>query len=97
VFLGYALIGVFAFGTLFAYISASSFVVQEILGLDSTAYTLVFGANALSTTLVSALSMRLVSRVPVRRLLDVGVTWLVSVVCCWGWWPEPRSSPSSSR
>ena len=77
VYLGYMLTAVLGFGTLFAYISSSSFVVQEVLGLGPRAFTLVFGANALATTLVSAMSMRLVGRVRTRRLLGVGVTWSV--------------------
>jgi len=78
VFLGYLLTNVGAFAALFAYISASPFVLQDVLGLSPQAYGLAFGANALGLVLAGALCVRLVGRVPTRRLLAIGLggLWL---------------------
>lgn len=67
------LVPVFAFGTLFAYVSASPFVIQNVLGLPTMAYSLVFGANALAMTAGSAISIRLAGRVEVQRTLGAGL------------------------
>ena len=44
VFTGYALTVAFAYASLFAYISASSFVLQDLYGLSATQFSLVFAA-----------------------------------------------------
>ena len=46
VFTGYMLAGGFAFAALFAYISASPFVVQEIYGASPQTFSLLFGVNS---------------------------------------------------
>jgi len=46
-FLGYLMTMVFAFGCLFSYVSASPFVVQDVLGLSSGHYALDFAVNSL--------------------------------------------------
>ncbi|MCZ9342008.1 Bcr/CflA family drug resistance efflux transporter, partial [Streptomyces sp. TRM76130] len=43
VFTGYMLAGGFAFAALFAYVSASPFVVQEIYGASPQTFSLLFG------------------------------------------------------
>ncbi|WP_255771672.1 multidrug effflux MFS transporter [Pseudarthrobacter sulfonivorans] len=45
-FMAYALAFGFTFGTLFSYISASSFVVQNVLGYSALAYSVIFAVNA---------------------------------------------------
>ena len=47
VFMGWALALAFAFGCLFSYISASSFVLQNIVGLSELGYSVVFALGAL--------------------------------------------------
>src|SRR6478735_9301022 len=44
VFTGYALTVAFAYASLFAYISASSFVLQDLYGLSATEFSLMLGA-----------------------------------------------------
>lgn len=72
-FTGYLLTLVFAFGAMFAYISASPFVVQEVLGLSAGHYALDFAVNSVGLISMSALSARLVGRVAPQLLLSAGV------------------------
>ncbi|HEY3481018.1 MAG TPA: multidrug effflux MFS transporter, partial [Streptomyces sp.] len=46
VFAGYTLAGSFAFATLFTYVSASSFVIQDIYGASPQTFSLLFGLNS---------------------------------------------------
>ncbi|MBD7920251.1 multidrug effflux MFS transporter [Cellulomonas sp. Sa3CUA2] len=70
---GYALTFSFAFAGLFAYISASPFVVQNILGLSEAQFSLVFALNALAITATSAVSAGLAGRVPYRTMIGTGL------------------------
>jgi DHA1 family bicyclomycin/chloramphenicol resistance-like MFS transporter len=79
-YLGYTATLVLGFAAMFAYISASPFVLQNILGLSVGWYSVAFAANALGLAGVSALAGHLVQRVAPRRLLAVGVT-AVLVLC----------------
>lgn len=75
-FVGYTLVFSFNFAVLFAYISASPFVLQNRLGLSQFHYSLVFSSNAVGLILVSALNARLVERFGQRRLLLVAAVLL---------------------
>jgi DHA1 family bicyclomycin/chloramphenicol resistance-like MFS transporter len=79
-YLGYTATLVLGFAAMFAYISASPFVLQNILGLSVGWYSVAFAANALGLAGVSALAGHLVQRVAPRRLLAIGVT-AVLVLC----------------
>lgn len=72
-FLGYALAGGLWFAGLFAYVSASSFVLQDFYGLSPQQYSLAFGANGIGIVLAGQLNGRLVNRFPERRLLATGL------------------------
>jgi DHA1 family bicyclomycin/chloramphenicol resistance-like MFS transporter len=72
-YLGYTLTFVFAFGAMFAYISASPFVLQNILGLSTLTYSITFGINSLGLVISSAVAMRLAGRVDIRKVLGGGV------------------------
>ena len=66
----------FAFGALFSYISASSFVVQNVLGFSALGYSVVFAVNACGSIATGILNTRLVgSRAP-QPLLLAGVCGL---------------------
>ncbi len=69
VYLGYALTQGLAFAGLFAYISGSSFVLQDVFGLSATAFSLVFGGNALAFVAVGQLNARLLDRHDPRPLM----------------------------
>lgn len=64
----------FGFSVMMAYISASPFVYQVMIGLSPMQYGIAFGVNALGLTAVSALSARLTASVSSRRLLGVGLS-----------------------
>ncbi|GAB2974938.1 Bcr/CflA family drug resistance efflux transporter [Amycolatopsis acidiphila] len=72
-FLGYALAGALMFGGLFAYVSASSFVLQGVYGLSPQEFSLVFGANGVGIVLAGQLNGWLVGRFPERALLAAGL------------------------
>lgn len=76
-FTGYALAGGLAFAAMFAYISGSSFVLQDIFGLSPQAFGLAFATNAIGIVAVGQLNGRLVGRFAPRRLLAVGL-WLAA-------------------
>lgn len=73
VFVGYALSGGMAFAAMFAYISGSSFVLQNVFGLSPQGFSLVFAVNGLGIVLVGQLNGRLVRRVSSRALLAAGL------------------------
>jgi MFS transporter, DHA1 family, multidrug resistance protein len=73
-FVGYALSCGLAFAALFAYISGSSFVLQDLFGVSPQRFSLIFGANALGIVVAGQVSGRLVGRVRPERLLRIGLT-----------------------
>lgn len=73
-YLGWTGALVLGFAAMFAYISASPFVLQNVLGLSVGAYSVAFAANALGLGVVAGLGTKLVERVAPQRLLAVGVT-----------------------
>lgn len=75
-FIGYAATFALSFGAMFAYISASPFVVQNVLGMSATQFSIVFAVNAVGLILANIVNSRLVSRFAVRSLLLAGVTML---------------------
>ena len=78
-YLGFMLTLCFAFAALFSYISGSTFVLQKILGLSETEFTIVFGVNSFGIVLFSAIATKLVGRMAQRRIVNVGVISLLVV------------------
>ena len=74
IFAGYALTVAFAYASLFAYISASSFVLQDLYGLSATRFSLVFALNAAGMIALGLVNARLVRKFAVRSLLVVGLS-----------------------
>jgi DHA1 family bicyclomycin/chloramphenicol resistance-like MFS transporter len=72
-FVGYALASGLMFAGLFAYISGSSFVLQDIYGLSPQGYSLAFGLNGIGIVLVGQLNGLIVGRLPERTLLIAGL------------------------
>ncbi|MDR7301494.1 multidrug effflux MFS transporter [Haloactinomyces albus] len=72
-YVGYLLTFCFAFTALFAYISASPFVVQNVMGMSTSAYTLVFSLNALVILITSSVASALAGRVPYRHMISTGL------------------------
>ncbi|HWO62349.1 MAG TPA: multidrug effflux MFS transporter, partial [Umezawaea sp.] len=73
-FLGYALAASFALGSLFAYVSGASFVLQKVFGLSPQQFSLVFGVNSLGILLAGLLNTWLTGRLMPRTLLKAGLT-----------------------
>jgi DHA1 family bicyclomycin/chloramphenicol resistance-like MFS transporter len=78
-FLGYALALGGASAALFSYISASPFVLQNIIGLSPRAYSLTFGSCALAVAVSGTLSARLVRTIAPKTLLTFGISAMVVV------------------
>ncbi|WP_062517511.1 multidrug effflux MFS transporter [Demequina gelatinilytica] len=72
-FVGYTASFSFAFAVMMAYISASPFLYQDMMGLGEATYGLAFGLNALGLMVVSGVSARLAATHEVRRLLTIGI------------------------
>jgi len=61
-FAGNAMAFAFAFATMMAYISASPFLYQDLMGMTQWQYGLAFGLNALALTFTGGLSARMTRR-----------------------------------
>lgn len=72
-FIGYALSLAFIYCLLFAYISGSSFVLQNMYGLSPQMYSLVFALNGVGIAVVAQITGRLAGRVGERKLLLFGI------------------------
>ncbi|MFD5079396.1 multidrug effflux MFS transporter [Streptomyces sp. NPDC058371] len=73
-FAGYMLAGGFAFAALFAYISASPFVIQEIYGASPQTFSLLFGLNSVGLVAAGQINGKvLVGRVRLDRVLATGL------------------------
>ncbi|MFF9404191.1 multidrug effflux MFS transporter [Streptomyces anandii] len=77
-FTGYLLAGGFAFAALFAYISASPFVIQEIYGASPQTFSLLFGLNSVGLVVVGQINGKvLVGRVRLDRVLGAGLAVVI--------------------
>ncbi|MEV5613070.1 multidrug effflux MFS transporter [Streptomyces sp. NPDC052225] len=79
VFLGYMIAGGFAFAALFAYISASPFVIQEIYGASPQTFSLLFGLNSVGLIATGQLNGKvLVGRVNLDKVLATGIALIIT-------------------
>lgn len=72
-YLGGATVIWFAFGGLFAYIAASPFLIQDVLGLSPFAYSVIFGINGAGLVVGGILTARLSARWSERALMALGL------------------------
>ncbi|MGW3955934.1 multidrug effflux MFS transporter [Streptomyces sp. NPDC004752] len=73
-FTGYLLTGGFVSAALFAYISASPFVIQDLYGASPQTFSLLFGLNSVGLVGVGQINGKLlVGRVRLDRVLAVGL------------------------
>jgi DHA1 family bicyclomycin/chloramphenicol resistance-like MFS transporter len=78
-FTGYMLTGGFSFAALFAYISASPFVIQEIYGASPQTFSLLFGLNSVGLVAVGQVNGKLlVGRVSMDKVLGTGLAVVVA-------------------
>jgi MFS transporter, DHA1 family, multidrug resistance protein len=94
-FLGHALACGLAFGAMFAYISGSPFVLQDIYGASPQLFSVMFACNALGLVAASQLNRALLRRLEPRAILRaalsvqaLGALMLLAVVVAdSGVWP----------
>jgi len=77
-FVGIAAIGAMTFTTLFAYLSSSSFVLQDIYGLSAQQYGVAFGMNSAGLMVATQVSSRLMRRLPPRAVLAFGLSVMMT-------------------
>jgi DHA1 family bicyclomycin/chloramphenicol resistance-like MFS transporter len=77
VFLGVALIAGLVFSGLFAYLSSSSFVFQQVYGLDAQQFGILFAINSIGLALASQLASRLMRRFAPAKILAVSLPLMV--------------------
>ncbi|WP_406281105.1 multidrug effflux MFS transporter [Nocardia sp. NBC_00881] len=78
-YLGYTLTFAFGFGVMFAYISASPFVFQNLFGLSTMEYSIVFACNGIGLICASLLNARLAERLGSATLLRAGILAVVAL------------------
>ena len=83
-YLAFAILIWFGFAMLFAYISASSFIVEHNLGLPPAVYSASFGINGVGLVLAGLLTTRLARSVRPRRLIRIGL--IAQLVAFSGLW-----------
>jgi DHA1 family bicyclomycin/chloramphenicol resistance-like MFS transporter len=97
-FMGYALVGGLSFSAMFAYISASAFVFQDVYGTSAQQFSAFFAANAIGILLGNAVNTRLVRRWSPQVGLHIGLagvfigaagTFIVTIAGLGVWYLEP--------
>ncbi|WP_432565555.1 multidrug effflux MFS transporter [Kineococcus sp. SYSU DK003] len=81
-YVGYVGTLVLVFGTVFSYVSASPFVLQNVVGLSAGTYSLVFALNAVGIAVGGAVTTRMLRRYGPAQILTAGV--LIQVTCAAG-------------
>jgi DHA1 family bicyclomycin/chloramphenicol resistance-like MFS transporter len=77
-FAGYMLAGGFTFAALFAYISASPFVIQDLYGASPQTFSLLFGVNSVGLVIAGQINGKLlVGRVALEKVLATGLALVV--------------------
>ena len=84
IFMGYTLIGGLVTGGLFGYISGSSFMLQNIFGLSSQAFSLLYALNGLGIVVMSQLVGPLTTRYSEQHVLrgSILVALLGALLLC---------------
>ncbi|TYP69583.1 multidrug effflux MFS transporter [Paenibacillus methanolicus] len=72
-FMGYALTQGFIMAGMFAYISGSSFVLQNVYGVSPQTFSLIFAMNGIGIIAATQITGRLASRVGETKLLRAGI------------------------
>ncbi|MER6829675.1 multidrug effflux MFS transporter [Streptosporangium sp. NPDC000563] len=72
-FMAATLAGGLNFAAMFAYISGSPFVLQDVYGTSAQTFSLVFGLNALGLTIAAQVGGRLAGRLDPARLILAGL------------------------
>lgn len=81
-FIGLCLTQGFVIAGMFAYIAASSFVLQNYYGLSAQLYSLCFATNGLGLVIAAQLAARLAKRIGEQRLLRYILLFALLMVGC---------------
>ncbi|MFD4929318.1 multidrug effflux MFS transporter [Peribacillus butanolivorans] len=73
VFMGYAFSQGFVSAAMFAYISGSPFVLQNIFGVSPQTFSLIFATNGIGIIIASQVTGRLAGKVKEEKLLQLGL------------------------
>jgi len=77
-FVGIAVVGAMTFTALFAYLSSSSFILQDIFGLSAQEYGVAFGVNSIGIVIANQTSARLMRILPPRAVTTVGLAVMLT-------------------
>jgi MFS transporter, DHA1 family, multidrug resistance protein len=77
VFVGMLLVGGFNFGGLFAYLSASTFLFQEVYSFSPQEYGLLFGVNSLGIVAGVQISSRVIKKVAPQWIMACATAWML--------------------
>jgi DHA1 family bicyclomycin/chloramphenicol resistance-like MFS transporter len=77
-FVGFVLVCALAGGAMFAYVTGSAFVLEDVYGASAQAYSLLFGINAVFMVLGAQLNAVLLSKRSPRTLLGFGCATMVA-------------------
>jgi len=78
IFVGVAIIGGMVFSALFAYLSSSSFLLQDVFHLNAQQFGLIFGINSIGVVFGSQASSRIVRRVAPQWVLAVTLPIMIT-------------------
>ena len=79
-YVGFTLGFIFSFSTMFAYVSASPFLLQDYYGFTPVQYSIIFAVNTTGMFIVALLNARLVRRVGALPLSKIGAIVLLAAV-----------------
>lgn len=77
IFVGMLLVGGFNFGGLFAYLSASTFLFQQVYSFSPQEYGLLFGVNSLGIVAGVQISSRVIKHVAPQWIMACATAWLL--------------------
>jgi len=81
-FIGYAFAQAFAMGAMFAYISGSPFVLQNIYGASPQQFSFLFGLNGIGIILAAQTAGRLAGRVDSEKMMRIALTVVAAAGIC---------------
>ena len=79
-YVGFTVGFIFSFSTMFAYVSASPFLLQDYYGFTPVQYSIIFAVNTTGMFLVALLNARLVRRIGALPLAKIGNVVLLTAV-----------------
>ena len=71
-YVGYVVVASAMMIVVFAYVSSSAFILEDVNGLGPIQYSVDFAGNAAAASIAALLAARLAGRVPTRRVIGVG-------------------------